>query len=388
MEGQKDSVGSIKAYFERNFALNIFNFVFINFAVSGNGFEKALERVFQRCERTLGLKNIVRLTLFIPPFLSRKKVFEAINYIFSGSLPATSFIPQPLCNSKALGGESWAFIPKKQGDRIKKITKNLTVADISSLKWAFVSGIESEEKMFLNEKVDNVLKETDRILNTYGFGIHQLVRTWFYTGDILGKENGTLRYDVMNRIRNKFYRNVGNDGENYPASTGIGINGKGFILDGIAFQSNQKDVNIKRISNPLQTNPFNYDKSGEDRPAFSRAVAISFNNYHIIFISGTASIRESEVVFKENIEKQTETTINNIVYLIGENNLRKYNISKGASLEDIQQIRVYIKRNEDYDIVKRICEQAFGMIPQMYCLADICRPSLLIEIEAVALIKQ
>jgi hypothetical protein len=86
----------------------------------------------------------------------------------------------------------------------------------------------------------------------------------------------------MNKTRNKFYHPVWEKGKCYHASTGIGMSGKGFILDGIALQANPKKPTIIRINNPLQTDPCDYtiNKPIEEKPTFSRGITINCNNDH------------------------------------------------------------------------------------------------------------
>jgi hypothetical protein len=46
---------------------------------------------------------------------------------------------------------------------------------------------------------------------------------------------------------------------------------------------------------------------------------------------------------------------------------------------------VYIKRAEDYQKTRRVCESLLGELPAIYAIADVCRPDLLVEIEGVAI---
>jgi enamine deaminase RidA (YjgF/YER057c/UK114 family) len=378
-------------YLSKSFDLKLFKFVFMNFVIAEESFEEPLARVLKEIDGTVGLHHIVRQAFFASSSAGKEKLFTVMRDCFPKALPATSFIPQPLCTGEHLGAELWAFLPSSDADRIDQISHNVSVAEIENVQWAFISGIESFNAAFLNEKVDQGLHEIARLLNAHGFEFNHVIRTWYYVGDILGAEHGTPRYDRMNRARNDFYGTVWGDRSLYPASTGIGMSSNGFVLDGTAIHGDRNQVSITRITNPLQTNPSNYmiNKPTEAKPAFCRAIAVNLSDYGIIFVSGTASIRDSGVVFEEDITKQTQTTIENIAYLIGEDNLaQRYPFSKGASLQDIQQIRVYVKRPRDYPLVKQMCEQAFGGIPQLYCLANICRPSLLMEIEAVAIVEE
>jgi len=378
-------------YVERIVDLKLFKFVFINFMIAENRFEEALAGVLKKIDRTVGLHHVVRQAIFGPSSVGKEKLYKVMRECFASALPATSLVPQPLCGAEHFGAELWAFVPRRSADRIDRISQNVSAANIGNLRWVFFSGIEPSGTASVNEKVDRSLRETARLLNACGFKFNQVIRTWYYVGDILGAENGTSRYDAMNKARNRFYGSVWEDGCLYPASTGIGMSSNGIILDGAALQGDRNEVHITGITNPLQTDPSNYviNKPVGTKPAFSRAIAVHLSNHRIIFVSGTASIRASDVMFEKDIVRQTETTIENIAYLLGDDNLvKKHGFSKGAALQDIQQIRVYLKEAGDYPIVKRMCEQAFGEIPQLYCQANICRPSLLVEIEAVAIAKQ
>jgi hypothetical protein len=71
--------------------------------------------------------------------------------------------------------------------------------------------------------------------------------------------------------------------------------------------------------------------------------------------------------------------------LISEDNLCRHGLSGlGASLQNLGAMRVYLKRQQDYPVVRQICEDRMGKIPVVYAVADICRPELLVEIEGVA----
>lgn len=65
-------------YIEKSFDLKLFKFVFINFALSGKDLERKLEEVLIKLDRTIGLENIARQTLFIPPSSSKGKVVAFI----------------------------------------------------------------------------------------------------------------------------------------------------------------------------------------------------------------------------------------------------------------------------------------------------------------------
>jgi enamine deaminase RidA (YjgF/YER057c/UK114 family) len=162
--------------------------------------------------------------------------------------------------------------------------------------------------------------------------------------------------------------------------------GRGLAVSCLALQTDREDVLLLPLENPLQTSAFNYSKSFSAKsPKFSRAIAEVIGDYVTTWISGTASIVNSESVHLGDIEKQTEQTIDNIQNLISPENFATHGVPEtGAQLGDLAKVRVYVKRPEDYEKCRAICERRFGNLPTIYALADVCRSDLLVEIEGVA----
>ncbi|MEA1951543.1 MAG: dioxygenase, partial [Planctomycetota bacterium] len=74
-----------------------------------------------------------------------------------------------------------------------------------------------------------------------------------------------------------------------------------------------------------------------------------------------------------------------IAALISADNFQRHSLASGGqTLDDLAIVRVYIKRKEDYDRVKSVCEARLGELPAIYAVADVCRPELLVEIEGMA----
>jgi enamine deaminase RidA (YjgF/YER057c/UK114 family) len=114
-------------------------------------------------------------------------------------------------------------------------------------------------------------------------------------------------------------------------------------------------------------------------------MAVVIGDYVTTWISGTASIVNSETVHLGDVEKQTEQTIDNIERLISRENFERHGVpGAGAELGDLAKIRVYVKRLEDYEKCRAVCERRFGALPTIYAQADVCRSNLLVEIEGVA----
>jgi enamine deaminase RidA (YjgF/YER057c/UK114 family) len=172
----------------------------------------------------------------------------------------------------------------------------------------------------------------------------------------------------------------------YPASTGIGTLGSGLTISCLALQTQRDDVRLLPLENPRQTSAFDYAKGySPQSPKFSRAMAVAIGDYVTTWISGTASIINSESVHRGDVERQTEQTIDHIEHLISRENFARHGMEgAGAQLQDLAKVRVYVKRLEDYEKCRAICERRLGPLPIIFAQADVCRPELLVEIEGVA----
>jgi enamine deaminase RidA (YjgF/YER057c/UK114 family) len=233
------------------------------------------------------------------------------------------------------------------------------------------------------------------MLQRAGMRFEQVIRTWLYLGDIVGPEGETQRYKELNRARTDFFRDFifapvrtpqGFSPIMYPASTGIGADSRDVVMSCIALATDRNDIIGTPLENPVQTSAFDYStKYGPKSPKFARAMALSCGPFATIFISGTASITQSETRHLGDVEAQTRQTLDNIEALISEDNLRCHGMpGLGTPLDGLALVRVYIKRQEDYARTKAVCEARLGELPIVYAVADVCRPELLVEIEGIA----
>ena len=238
----------------------------------------------------------------------------------------------------------------------------------------------------------NALRE---ILAGQHVGFDQVVRTWLYLGDIVGPDRDTQRYKELNRARSDFFATC-SLGDNrsltpattlrYPASTGIGAEGRDLTLGCLALIADRRDFQAIPLENPRQTSAHDYGSIySPQSPKFSRAMAVEVGTDAMILISGTASITRSETQHLGDAVAQTSETLANIEALISEANLTRHGLPGfGCTLANLGVARVYIKRPADYPAVRAICESRLGQVPVTYTLADVCRPQLLVEIEGIA----
>ena len=166
----------------------------------------------------------------------------------------------------------------------------------------------------------------------------------------------------------------------------IGTSGANITMACMAMDSQRPDVFILPLENPQQTPACAYQAQySPQSPKFARAMAVVQGHFISTLVSGTASIVGSKTVYPGDVARQTEQTIDNIERLIAPENFTRHGLpDAGATLKDIAKLRVYVKHQEDYQKCREVCERRLPRVPAIYLHADVCRPDLLVEIEAVA----
>jgi 2-iminobutanoate/2-iminopropanoate deaminase len=121
--------------------------------------------------------------------------------------------------------------------------------------------------------------------------------------------------------------------------------------------------------------------------SFSRGMRIDLNGVVILLISGTASIDENGVtVHVGNFRAQTRRTFKNITELLA---------AEGATWKDIVRTTCYMRDiDRDYadfneERTAFFKQQQLDPLPASTGIqAKLCRPELLIEIEAIAMFRR
>src|SRR6185503_3386110 len=120
-------------------------------------------------------------------------------------------------------------------------------------------------------------------------------------------------------------------------------------------------------------------------PLFSRAVALGTARGALVQVSGTASILGSRSVHPGDARAQTLTTLENIEHLLSNRNLARHGLCGSSGGPRLMYAVVYVRHRADHESVRRSCEERLPAgLPTVYVRADVCRPELLVEIEAVA----
>lgn len=120
--------------------------------------------------------------------------------------------------------------------------------------------------------------------------------------------------------------------------------------------------------------------------AFSRGMRIDLNGLVILLISGTASIDENGVsIHIGDFRAQLRRTFSNITGLLQ---------AEGATWKDVVRTTCYLRDiDRDYDAFNEersafFAQQGIDVFPASTGIeAHLCRPELLIEIEAIAMFQ-
>ena len=338
--------------------------------------------------------KMTSVTVFLKHQKDREECERLVSQHFGSHSPVVNYVFQPPGSGALVAMEAWGI--GGRDIRIEHHEPHVMSVDYDSMRWIYCGGIHVPfGASGAHHQTNCALDATRRALESVGASFEDVVRTWFYLGDITAAEGDNQRYQEMNRARTDFYSEIcfgrflggGHQLESgFPASTGIGMESKDLVIGCIAMQTQRRDVRLLTLENPQQTPAYTYHpRYSPKSPKFSRAMALVLGDYTTTWISGTASIVNSESVFTGDIVRQTEQTIDNIERLIAPANYAGHGApGAGATLGDLAKVRVYIKRPEDYVRCKAVCQRRFGNIPAIYVFADVCRPELLVEIEGVA----
>ncbi len=221
------------------------------------------------------------------------------------------------------------------------------------------------------------------VLESEEMNLHNIVRQWNYIGNITSVTGNGENYHNFNSVRSSNYAAYRTQ-QVFPAATGIGIKHGGVSLDFFAVKGGD-ELSIIPVNNPEQVKPYQYGQvvlKGLQCPQFERAMAVSYANEYTLFISGTASILGQDTIGVDDIEKQTLVTIENIMKLVDTNNRTGYPGTTSFDVSNLIQLRVYVKRQSDFERVREICNSYFNEAPSVFIEADVCRENLLVEIEA------
>src|SRR5260221_143662 len=176
--------------------------------------------------------------------------------------------------------------------------------DYRETRWTYCAGLQSQGvQLGAYEQTIDVMTQLQAALRAAGSGFEEVVRTWFYLGEITGPEGDSQRYKELNRARSDFYKKIHFHCSPsqpsipqgiYPASTGIGMGGTQLVAGCLALNTTIRDAFFVALETPQQTPAYAYPpRYSPQSPKFSRAVALVLGNHVTPGLSGTASVVHS-----------------------------------------------------------------------------------------------
>jgi enamine deaminase RidA (YjgF/YER057c/UK114 family) len=297
-------------------------------------------------------------------------------------LPVTSYVEQPPCTpGQAFELQVYAVVPQtKHSARVTAVaaTDNLPpgkLVQIGPCRHLYVRGVvgqgrDGQPLEDFRAQSDAMFAAIREILQRQGAKFHDVLRTWCYLDQI------DRDYDQFNASRNAFFECE--KVSRLPASTGIraGLTPRGTLCatDFYALL-NSEDAQIEIMHTPTLNEAPAYGS------AFSRGMKISLPEKTVLFISGTASVDEGgATIHVGDSGKQIERMLLNVQQLLKPH---------GASFADLVQVISYLKSADDLEIFRKIASE-WGLVsmPNSIVKAGVCRPNLLCEMEAIAILPK
>ena len=208
----------------------------------------------------------------------------------------------------------------------------------------------------------------ERLLQGAGMEFRDVMRTWIYLADM------ERDYAGFNRARREFFE--ARDIDPVPASTGIGaglVPAKHDLCLGVyAVKSSPATKRVVMTTPTLNEAPV----YGSD---FSRGMRILESNKVALHVSGTASLDEAgRTVHLDDFEAQADRMLVNVAALLE---------GQGAGFDDVVSAITYLKHPSDADRLRqKFHEAGYEGFPNVLVEAPVCRPELLCETEALAVL--
>jgi enamine deaminase RidA (YjgF/YER057c/UK114 family) len=210
----------------------------------------------------------------------------------------------------------------------------------------------------------------EELLQRAGMEFRDVVRTWISMRHI------DRDYGALNRARRAFFAARGI--EPVPASTGIGggpVSGAhDLCLSVYAVKAGHALVKTVMTSPTL-------NEASEYGADFVRGLRIPDSNKVALYVSGTASIDEhGRTVHLGDLDAQADRMLVNIAALLE---------GQGAGFADVVHAITYLKHSADAErIQEKLRRAGFAGFPHALVAAPICRPDLLCETEALAVLPK
>ncbi|MCY2930643.1 MAG: Rid family hydrolase [Planctomycetota bacterium] len=303
------------------------------------------------------------------------------------SLPVTWLEGTPLADTGFCGLQIWGIAPKANGGTTVATTDGQGGSAPGRL-WTgpgyrllylpavFGDLLDGSKPATVTAQASSMFENAVHALRSAGFNYSQVIRTWIYLPRILDW------YGEFNRVRTELYAAAGfarDAGKSpFPASPGIqarSIPQGECGMDVLALDTSDpgKAKAVPILTTPRQGPAFSYGS------AFSRGMSLTVEDRKTVFLSGTASIdSRGNTLYPGNAEMQCLETLVDVAALLE---------GVGGSLRHIAMATLFCKTRDVFAVYRNAMRWLQAPeIPTVYVQADVCRPDLLVEMEAVAFV--
>ncbi len=213
------------------------------------------------------------------------------------------------------------------------------------------------------------------------------IRFWNFLpapGESMGE--GVDRYMVFNAGRYdayaRWYGTPRAFSHSLATASAVGVTSNDFVLHCLTAARPGTPV-----ENPRQTPAWRYStRYGPKPPCFARATIAAIDGVRRLLIGGTASILGEDSLHAGNTEAQVNETLLNIAAVI-ETARGISDDSMNTSLARVSDVRIYIREQGDASsILSAVRPHCSVHTVIESAISTVCRPELLVEIEAVAIL--
>ncbi|MEQ8858763.1 MAG: hypothetical protein RIC56_08955 [Pseudomonadales bacterium] len=210
-------------------------------------------------------------------------------------------------------------------------------------------------------------------------GSLNLHRIWNYIPSINAPHGEGDRYQTFCRGRAlAIGEHPDGDGARMPAASALGTPGDTLALLFVAGPDP-----VQHVENPRQIPAHCYPRRyGAHAPTFARGSLVTrADGTRRLYLSGTASIRASESLHPGDVAAQFEVALENADLVA-----RSAGLPGGLSATSpgTRRLRLYLRHPLHWDIVRALLDRRLRRAGDTVSViqADVCRPELLVEIEA------
>ncbi len=344
-------------------------------------------RMLEGMLRTEGgsLEHVVQETVFFrnigedcPTFLdARRRTIGEVTGSHS-YLPASILIGQPPLDTRLhLEISATAFIPDPEAQSAGMIRTSPGLAStygpsrraflLEGQKHVFVGNIYGDHGAAFDESY-SMFRKAEELLRQEGMTFKNVIRTWIHLRHM------DRDYAALNQARREFFHrhdikllpaSTGIEGAPYPAESNLSLSLYAVQPEG--------PLNVHMMTTPTLNEACQY---GSD---FSRGLKMVGADKVALYISGTASVDENgRTAHLGDFEAQVDRMLLNISKLLE---------NQAATFRDVVSAITYLKNPSDAPALRNILHRrSLDGFPNALVHAAVCRPDLLCEMEAIAVL--